>query len=147
MSLSSGSPLITAIKGRTNLHFQPSPPDDTFSASQSVALTSSWQQRLPSTTSTSTSQMENRAFRPPERTQSQKYDAWRDIFQRKEFKPEKYRTQAKEKKEEEEEEDEYYYEYYYDDDYEEEEKDGGIGKKGKNENEYYRWVNVSLLPE
>ena len=88
------SSVITALKGRTQVRFQPSPPDTNVmalpsspSSSSSFAMTSTWQQRLPSwSTSAAAPQEEERegerAFRPPERTESQKYDAWKDIFQR-----------------------------------------------------------------
>ena len=90
---SSAASVITALKGRTHVHFQPSPPDTSAMAlspssppsspasSAPLAMTSTWQQRLPSWSIPGERHSE-RAFRPPERTESQKYDAWKDIFQR-----------------------------------------------------------------
>ena len=88
---SSTSSVITALKGRTQVHFQPTPADtgamalSSSPSSSSFAMTSTWQQRLPSWSTSAAEEDERegeRAFRPPERTQSQKYDAWKDIFQR-----------------------------------------------------------------
>lgn len=93
------SSVMTALKGRTQVRFQPSPPDTNVmalssspSSTSSFAMTSTWQQRLPSWSTPVVAggakeeeeeeREEERAFRPPERTESQKYDAWKDIFQR-----------------------------------------------------------------
>ena len=92
--MESQSSVITALKGRTtHVHFQPSPPDTSAmalsssppspSSSAPLAMTTTWQQRLPSwSIPKEEREAEERAFRPPERTESQKYDAWKDIFQR-----------------------------------------------------------------
>ncbi len=159
-----GSPLIAALKGRTSLQFKPSPTDTTFSASQkaplvpssplqspeasSFALTSTWEQRFPSS---STSKSER--FQPPERSESQKYDAWKDIFQRTGHFDQNllgsHQDHARSSRtattaiddpkskdgDDEYYEDEYYYEYYYDDEAEAEEKKDDRGRvKAKNGN-------------